>query len=87
MLRTVRNIGKCSLAKQTLNGNGTVVTKKTVSSAFNSSRSEDFPCTIDPDPTVFMQWRTQPGALYASVNLLQQHPLVPASSELLVVAV
>ena len=40
------------LGKTTLSSNGTVVAKKTVSSAFNISRSEDFPCTIDPDATV-----------------------------------
>jgi len=49
------------LGKTALNSNGTVVAKKTVSSAFNSSRSKDFPCTIDSDPMVFTQWRTQHG--------------------------
>ncbi len=33
--------------KTTLNSNGTVADKKTVSSAFNSDRSEDFLCKIE----------------------------------------
>ena len=37
------------LGKTTLNSIETVVAKKTVSSAFNSSRSEDFPCAIESD--------------------------------------
>ncbi len=33
------------------------------------ARSEDFPYNIDPEPTIFMQWRTQPGAFYAFLPL------------------
>ncbi len=46
-----------------------------------------FPCTIDPDPTVFIQWRTQPGyilclfAIMTAVNLLQQR--FPLSQQVL----
>ncbi len=35
------------LGKTTLNSNGTVADKKTVSSAFNNHRSEDFLCKIE----------------------------------------
>ena len=76
---TARKMGT-QLCKTMLNSNGTVVAKKTVSSMFNSGRTEDFQYTIDPDPTVFMQWHTQQEVFNAfchydcssSVNFLQQ---------------
>ena len=64
------------LGKTTQNSNGTVVAKKTVSSAFNSSRSEDFPCTIESSCSgVPNRGYSLPFCHYdctSSVSLLQQ---------------
>ncbi len=46
--------------------NKIAVAKKTVSSAPDQKTC---PCTIDSDPTVFMQWRTEPGYILCLLTL------------------
>ena len=65
---------------KTLDGNGTIVAKKTLSSTFNSSRPEDFLYTIEQDTTIFMQWRTEKGYSMRFAIMTAHHQLICSSS-------